>query len=51
LLAGESPKVAQERLGHSQISRTINTYTHVLPSMQAATADRLDRLFPVAAGG
>src|SRR5437588_12562994 len=25
------PKIAQERLGHSQISLTLGTYNHVLP--------------------
>lgn len=28
------PKAVQELLGHSQISTTLDTYSHVLPSMQ-----------------
>jgi integrase len=44
LLAGEHPKVVQERLGHSSIKVTMDTYSHVLPSMQRAAADRLDVL-------
>jgi integrase len=34
LAQGVHPKVVQERLGHSQISVTFDTYSHVLPSMQ-----------------
>lgn len=42
---GESPKIVQERLGHSNISQTLGTYSHVLPAMHRAAADRLDGLF------
>lgn len=45
LLAGENPKVVQERLGHSSISLTIDTYSHVLPSMQKDAARKIDVLF------
>lgn len=46
LLAQEvHAKIVQERLGHSQISLTLDTYSHVLPSMQQVAADRLDSLF------
>jgi integrase len=31
---GENPKVASERLGHSTIVLTLDTYSHVLPDMQ-----------------
>ena len=34
LLAGENPKVVSERLGHASITLTLDTYSHVLPSMQ-----------------
>lgn len=44
---GENPKVVQERLGHSQISLTLDTYSHVLPDMQQQAADKLDKLFGV----
>jgi integrase len=33
-----------ETLGHSQISLTMNTYAHVLPTMQRGAADRMDDL-------
>lgn len=32
---GVGPKYAQDRLGHSEISVTLNTYTHVLPEARA----------------
>ena len=38
------PKVVQEQLGHSQISVTLDTYSHVLPSMQREAATRMDQL-------
>jgi integrase len=40
LRAGVNPKVVQERLGHSDVTTTLRTYSHVMPGMQrhAATA-------------
>ncbi len=38
------PKVVQERLGHSRIAITLDTYSHVLPTMQRDAADKLDAL-------
>lgn len=38
------PKIVQELLGHSQISLTLDTYSHVLPSLQAEAVDRLRTL-------
>jgi integrase len=34
LLKGIHPKIVQEALGHSTITITLDTYSHVLPSMQ-----------------
>jgi integrase len=34
LSMGVHPKVVQELLGHNQISMTMDTYSHVLPTMQ-----------------
>jgi integrase len=43
LLAMEiHPKVVQELLGHSQISITMNLYSHVLPSMQRDAMNDMD---------
>jgi len=44
LAAGEHPKVVQERLGHSSIQLTLDTYTHVLPGMQERATERLEAL-------
>ena len=38
---GENPKVVQEILGHSQITHTMDTYSHVTPNMQRAAFGRL----------
>jgi integrase len=34
LLANVNPKIVQEMLGQANISETMDTYSHVLPSMQ-----------------
>jgi integrase len=44
LVQGVSPRVVMEVLGHSQISLTMNTYTHVLPELRRQAADRMDEL-------
>jgi integrase len=44
LSAGTHPKVVQERLGHSQISLTLDTYSSVIPSMQRDVADQFEAL-------
>ena len=41
LKAGAHPKVVSERLKHSQVSVTLDTYSHVLPSLQEALADQI----------
>jgi len=33
-----------ERLGHANIGITLDTYSHVLPELQEAAAERFDRL-------
>lgn len=45
LSEGVHPKVVQERLGHSSIQLTLDTYSHVLPTLQEDAAGRLERLF------
>lgn len=44
LLQGVHPKVVQERLGHANISMTLDTYSHLIPSMGRDAADKLDAL-------
>ena len=51
LLAGIHPKVAQERLGHSTITTTLDLYSHVTDTMQSDAAARLDAAFRVALEG
>ena len=41
LQAGVNAKVVAERLGHSSIKITLDTYAHVLPNMQQEAADKL----------
>ena len=40
--AGVNPRVVQQRLGHSDVNITLNTYTHVLPEMDMEAAEKLD---------
>jgi integrase len=42
LSLGIHPKVVQERLGHTQISTTLDTYSHVVPTLQREAAERID---------
>jgi len=46
LKAGTHPRVVQERLGHSSIATTLDIYSHTVPGMQKAAAERLDTLLP-----
>ena len=42
LQQGTHPKVVSERLGHSGVAITLDTYTSALPGLQAEAADQLD---------
>ena len=42
---GVHPKIASERLGHSSVDLTLNTYSHALPSMQQDLVEKLDALY------
>ena len=42
--AGVNPRVVQQRLGHSDVNITLNTYTHVLPEMDIDAAEKLDAI-------
>jgi len=44
LLGGMNPKVVSERLGHSSIVITLDTYSHVMPNMQREAVEVLERL-------
>jgi len=48
LAANVHPKIAQERLGHSNVSITLNTYSHVVPGMQQEAAAKVDAVIQAA---
>ena len=43
LKEGIQVKIVSERLGHANIAITLDTYSHVLPSMQTQAAEGIDR--------
>jgi integrase len=54
LLADVPAKVVSERLGHSTVTLTLDTYSHVLPTMQKKAAEMMNRILgrpPQAANG
>jgi integrase len=48
IAAGVAPKVIQQRLGHSSIVLTMNTYGHLMPGLDDAAAAAMDDLRPLA---
>ena len=42
--ANAHPKIVSERLGHSSVTLTLDTYSHVLPTMQDGPAERLEQI-------
>jgi integrase len=42
---GVHPKVVQEMLGHSTITLTLDTYSHVVPGLHAEVAQHMQKLF------
>jgi len=44
LQQGVHPKIVSERLGHSGVGITLDTYSHALPGLQAEAAARLGDL-------
>jgi integrase len=44
LKMGIHPKIVQERLGHSSIQITLDTYSHIMPGLQAAAAAKFDEM-------
>lgn len=49
LMADVNVKVVSERLGHRSIEITLNTYSHVLPTMQKTAAEKMQGIFGHAA--
>jgi len=44
LIAEENPKIVAERLGHSTVVLTLDTYSHVIPTMQKTATDKLNKM-------
>ena len=44
LVAGVNPKVVSERLGHSSVAFTLDTYSYVVPGLQEDAVERFDSL-------
>jgi integrase len=49
LAQGVHPKIVSERLGHSTVGITLDTYSHVLPGLQEAAAAGFDEMLKKAA--
>jgi integrase len=43
--SGVHPRIVQERLGHSTIAVTLDTYSHVTAGMQEDAAEQVASLF------
>ncbi|MDI3509118.1 MAG: hypothetical protein PWP55_1310 [Clostridiales bacterium] len=39
---GVHPEVVQERIGHSSITITLDTYSHLVPNLQQEAAQKID---------
>lgn len=51
LAANVHPKIVSERLGHSRIAITLDTYSHVLPGLQQVAATVMTRVLRGSDGG
>lgn len=51
LKQGVNIKVISERLGHTTVAMTLDTYSHLMPDMQKTAVNALDKLFGMTAGG
>ena len=47
LAMGIHPKVVSERLGHSSVAITLDTYSHLTPGLQEDAADRLGEILDI----
>lgn len=44
IAGGEDIRTVSKRLGHAQVTTTVNTYTHALQSADARAADTLENI-------
>ena len=42
--SGVHPKIVSERLGHTSVAFTLDTYSHVVPGLQEAAAESFDKM-------
>ena len=49
LSAGANPKIVSERLGHSNVSITLDLYSHLLPGLQKAAAQAVEDILAAGA--
>jgi len=47
LKSGVHPKIVSERLGHSTVAFTLDTYSHVVPGLQEAAAKAFDEVLNI----
>jgi integrase len=47
LISGTNPKIVQEALGHASITLTLDTYSHIIPTLQKEAAKKMDSIFNV----
>jgi integrase len=47
LVQGVHPKLVQDTLGHSSFQLTMDTYSHMLPSLKTEVASKMDDIFSV----
>ena len=45
LAPGIHPKIVSERLGHDNVSTTLDIYSHVLPGLEEKAVEKFDRIF------
>jgi integrase len=50
LLSGIQPKIVSERLGHSSVKITLDTYSHLLPHIQEEAAKAMENIFSSKSG-
>ena len=51
LAMGIHPKVVSERLGHSSVAITLDTYSHLTPGLQEDAADALGEIIDIVDAG
>jgi integrase len=43
-MAGVNPKIVSERLGHSSVTLTLDTYSHIIPGLQELATEKLEQV-------